>query len=265
MKEVQKYLQRINYSGELSPTLEVLSQLQRSHLMTVPFENLDIHIGRRIIIDNSYQKIVNERRGGFCYELNSVFRWLLDEIGFRTKMVSARVFNKETKTFGQEFDHLAIIATLDRDYLVDVGFGEFAMSPLPLMKGFIHHDPRGDFIIEDFMEEYFVVNKIVGNEKVPEYIFTTCSRSPDEFTAMCEYHQTSPESHFTQKIIVSLPTEEGRKTISGNVFKVSEGGRVIETTIQSVEEFTRLLMEQFAMVLPAYEGKLIAAPERIQK
>jgi len=265
MRDVGQYLLRINYSGELSPSLEVLTQLQRSHLFAVPFENLDIHIGRRIIIDNSFHKIVNEQRGGFCYELNSTFRWLLDKVGFRTKIVSARVYNKETKTFGQEFDHLAIIVSLDRDYLVDVGFGEFAMSPIALVKESVHLDPRGEFIFEDFENGYFVVNKIVDSKEVPEYIFTTRSRSLDEFAAMCEYHQTSKESHFTQKILVSLPTADGRKTISGNVFKLTRNSEVVETTIQSEGELMKLLKEQYALKLPAYQGTLINLSTGIPK
>ena len=259
MKNVRDYLRRISYSGEPRPTLDTLSQLQRSHLLTVPFENLDIHIGRKIIIDNSNQKIVEEGRGGFCYELNSAFCWLLDEIGFKTKIVSARVYNMESKSFGQEFDHLAILVSLDRDYLVDVGFGEFAMSPIALINGFIHHDSRGDLIIEEFMDGNIVVNKIIANEKVPEYIFTTQPRSLDEFSDMCEYHQVSMESHFTQKIIVSLPVDDGRKTISGNVFKITKNNEVVESIIQSESELIKLLKEHYVLELPAYKGSLLSS------
>src|SRR5215471_13583888 len=118
--DVKKYLERINYWDGINDSADVLTKLQQSHLLNVPFENLDIHLGRRIELSNSYNKIVNHRRGGFCYELNGAFFQLLKLIGFDVKLISARVRNKE-KSFGAEFDHMAIIAkTEDTKYLVDL-------------------------------------------------------------------------------------------------------------------------------------------------
>ena len=131
--ETTRYLERIKYSGGLGLTMELLNALQKQHLLNVPFENLDIHYKTPIELSltDIFEKVVNKRRGGFCYELNGLFFELLRSIGFPVKMVSARVFNNEQQTMSAEFDHLAIIATIDSlDYLVDVGFGEFALQPL---------------------------------------------------------------------------------------------------------------------------------------
>ena len=81
------YLKRINYSGSLEPSLKVLKQLQQAHLMSVPFENLDIHYGRTIELDldKIFNKVVVDHRGGFCYELNGLFGELLSMLGFKIK------------------------------------------------------------------------------------------------------------------------------------------------------------------------------------
>src|SRR4029079_6891403 len=113
--EVGKYLERINYQGGAEATIEVLNALQKKHLLSVPFETLDIYYKIPIGLNpgNIFEKVVIKRRGGFCYELNSLFYELLRAIGFDVKMISARVFNQQQKVFSPEFDHLAIIANLD--------------------------------------------------------------------------------------------------------------------------------------------------------
>src|ERR1044072_486231 len=93
MIDVEMYLQRIGYDGPVLPTARVLSALHRAHLVAVPFENLDIHLGRRLTLDEDalFDKVVKRRRGGFCYEVNSLFAALLRRIGFEVTLLSARV------------------------------------------------------------------------------------------------------------------------------------------------------------------------------
>ena len=125
------YLQRLHYTGSLDPTLHLLQQLQEAHLLAIPFENLDIHYGIAIELDieKLYSKIIVNRRGGFCYEVNGLFYELLVALGFNAKRISANVFDK-TDGYGPPYDHLAVIVTIDGvDYLTDVGFGVFAFSP----------------------------------------------------------------------------------------------------------------------------------------
>jgi len=129
---IHEYLNRIKYEGDMTPGLKLLQGLQKSHLMTVPFENLDIHYGNPIELDlgSFYRKIIIQKRGGFCYELNSLFQTLLDLLGFESKIISARVYDSQKNDFGEQYDHLAVIVTLDsKEYFVDVGFGEFACDP----------------------------------------------------------------------------------------------------------------------------------------
>jgi N-hydroxyarylamine O-acetyltransferase len=240
----------VNYVGFLNPTIELLSKLQLTHLMNVPFENLDIHNKTKIDLKNLFNKIVTRKRGGFCYELNGLFYELLKEIGFAVKMVSARVYDGK-KDYSPEFDHMAIICSIKNDiYLVDVGFGEFAFSPIKIELNEETIDPRGIFRIEIFNENYKVVKKKnLEGKFIPEYVFSEKERQLEEFYARCYYHQTSNESHFTQNRICSLPTKEGRITLTGNTLKITEGGILKERHLNNEEEVQQELWNYFGVKL----------------
>jgi len=241
------YINRISYSGELGPTLNILHKLQKSHLMSIPFENLDIHLGIPIELNISriFEKIVLNNRGGFCYELNGLFYKLLTSIGFTTKRISARVYDKNNE-YGQEYDHLAAVVSLNGiDYLVDVGFGEFTFGPLRLELDKIQNDVTGDFVIEKFDQDYLRVSKIEDGELQPEYIFKNVHREFDEFEDMCNYHQTNPESHFTQKKLISIPTENGRITLTNDKLKIRANNSTEEKDLKDETEFEKELRNYF--------------------
>ena len=242
-----KYLERIG--AELGPdslNVETLRLLQRRHLLSVPFENLDIHWKRPIILDldRFYTKIVDERRGGFCYELNGLFNELLLSLGFTTRLISARVGHPDG-TFGAEFDHAAIIVSIDgEEFLTDVGFGDFSAEPLRFVVGEEQQDANGTFKIETADSAAFVVKKLAGDEWKIEYLFTSRARDLAEFAEMCDFQQYSPESHFTKGRLCSLMTEKGRKTLTDEKFIVTTDKGKVEETITSEEMFGRVLLEK---------------------
>jgi N-hydroxyarylamine O-acetyltransferase len=247
---INQYLERINYTGPLDPTFEVLSKLQLMHLLSIPFENLDIHNKIKIDLKNLFNKIVIRKRGGFCYELNGLFYDLLTEIGFTVKMVSARVYTSN-KDYSPEFDHMAMVASIKDDrYLVDVGFGEFAFAPIKIEFNKETTDPGGVFRIEIFNENYKLVTKKNTEGKfIPEYIFSGKERQIEEFYARCCFHQTSNESHFTQNRICSLPTKDGRITLTGTSLKITESGIVKERHLNTEQEMQQELWNYFGIQL----------------
>lgn len=248
MLDVGEYLSRLGLEPDhLEPSDEVLRILQRRHLMTVPFENLDIHWDRPIMLDveRFYRKIVIERRGGFCYELNGLFEQLLRAMGFRTRMVSARVFHDDG-SIGPEFDHAAIIVTVGEDeYLADVGFGDFTTEPLRFSLGVEQHDASGVFVIRQFDDVYFEVAKCVGDGWKSEYLFQDVGHDLSDFAEMCDFQQHSPNSHFTKGRICSILTAEGRKTLTDTKFIVTFNGSRIGNDITSQEEFDDVLQREF--------------------
>lgn len=245
--ELDKYFSRIKFNGNLKPDLETLAKLQKQHLLNIPFENLDIHINKPITISikNFYNKIVNNKRGGFCYELNGLFNELLTAVGYQTFLISARVFDSPDK-YGEEFDHLAIIVLIDEEkWLADVGFGEFAFAPLKIAIGYEQKDERGIFRINNYDEQYLVVQKKISSGWNNEYLFSLNQRNLIEFAERCNYHQTSPDSHFTQKKLCSIPIENGRITLTDKSLKFTNSDKVEEVEIQDDAHFDELLKKYF--------------------
>ena len=241
----EKYLGRIKYSGILNPNLDVLKKLQKNHLLNIPFENLDIHdnIPIELSVDKIFEKIVNRNRGGFCYELNGLFYELLIALNFDAKRISARVYDKK-KGYGEEFDHFTILVTInDTEYLTDVGFGDFSFQPLKFEINKIQNDERGNFIFDKYDDKYFQVSKVENGNITPEYIFKTDKRELKDYKEMCIYHQTNPNSHFTDKRLISLPTKNGRITITGNKLIVTEFDSKTDTEIKTEMEFKKLLKD----------------------
>ncbi|HLL99514.1 MAG TPA: arylamine N-acetyltransferase [Pyrinomonadaceae bacterium] len=244
----KEYLRRIGIGdAKISVNPKSLRLLQKRHLLRIPFENLDIHWRRPIALDAEkfYRKIVEENRGGFCYELNGLFCSLLRETGFDSRIISARVASGENG-FGAEYDHLAILTKIGGDeFLVDVGFGSFIAEPLRFVPDLEQRDENGDFVIRKFDESYFEVLKKDAGVWKSEFIFTPSGRDLSEFAEMCRFHQTSPESHFTRGKVCSLMTRGGRKTLTDRKFIETGNGEKKEFNVNSEAEFSEILKREF--------------------
>lgn len=255
---VREYLSRIGIDmADVAANVDSLRRLQRKHLLSVPFENLDIHWKLPIVLDTAkfYEKIVGKKRGGFCYELNGLFNELLRDIGFQTRLVSARV-NDGKGTFGPEYDHAAIIVIIGEiEYLADVGFGAFTAEPLRFIPDIEQIDAAGIFSIRRYEDGYFAVYKKENDAWRGEYIFKPFGRDLSEFAEMCDFQQYSPESHFTKGKLCSVMTENGRKTLSNKSFIVTKDGEKIEKPVGSEEEFERILGREFGILTLNPSGK----------
>ncbi len=258
--DVQSYLRRIRYPEPLTPaaqipvidrpSIELLRSLHRAHLFTVPFENLDIHLGRKIICDEAsiLHKIVDERRGGFCYELNAAFAALLQELGLRVTLLSARVA-REDGSYGPEFDHLTLLVDLEEPWLADVGFGECFVEPLRLDPA-VEQPQSGRIYRLTSIDRVFGLDVMADGNWKKEYAFTLQPRELSEFAEMCHYHQTSPESHFTRQRICSMATPEGRVTLSDGKLTETRGGSRQERSLSGDQEWRAQLRERFGVILP---------------
>ncbi len=248
---VKTYLERIKYDGSLAPTAETLRQLHIAHLLAVPFENLSIHAKQPIVLDDNtlFTKIVEHKRGGFCYELNGLFAALLRALGFKVEMLSAKVANAEGG-FGPEFDHMALMITLDERWLADVGFGDLFNEPLLFdERGEQWQNGRAYQIVADG-DNLLLKRREIEGEWEAQYRFTLQSYEYADFFEMCRYHQTSPQSHFTQRRICSRATEQGRITLSEMRFITTfNNTERQERTLASQEEYKAMLREHFGIVV----------------
>ncbi len=251
---IDTYLQRINYNGPHEPTAETLRRLQLAHLLAVPFENLSIHYGEPIVLDDEalFQKIVVRKRGGFCYEDNGLFAALLRELGFKVSMLAAGVANPAGE-FGPPFDHMALMVELEQRWLVDVGFGDSFLEPLLLDEP--GEQVQGDrrFRIDRYESDNLVLLKNEGEGWQPQYRFNLQPHNYSDYAEMCQYHQTSPDSHFTKARICSRATKNGRITLSDMrlITTTGIGAQSVkeEKTLADDREYTAALRDHFAIVM----------------
>jgi N-hydroxyarylamine O-acetyltransferase len=245
---IDEYLSRIDYHGPREPTAATLRALHERHLLSIPFENLDIHLGRPILLDERriVVKIVAQRRGGFCYELNGAFAALLRALGFDVTMLSARVPRADGTT-SPEFDHMTLLVRIVGErWLADVGFGECFLHPLRLDDRGEQHDPAGTFRIEQLDARDW----LLSSSSKPEYLFSLEPHTLADYAGMCHYHQTSPQSSFTQKRVCSLATAMGRITLRDDRLIVTEGGAKTEEPIENEAAWRDALRARFGVELP---------------
>lgn len=231
------YLDRIGASRNGS-----LAELQERHLRAVPFENLSVHLGEDIVLDADalVAKVVKERRGGFCYELNGAFGALLAALGYEVELLAARSLGGGEP--GIPYDHLALRIG---DRLLDVGFGRFAHHPLRLDARGDQTDPGGVFRITETAEG----DLDVFRDGEPEYRLETRPRRLRDFVTGAWWHRTSPESHFTQSVVCSLLTERGRVTLSGRTLVRTEDGHREEHELTTDTEVLAAYRTHFGITL----------------
>ncbi len=247
-----QYLQRLQVNKTEKLSSSFLSKLQEQHLLTVPFENLDIHQGKKIVLeeDRIYEKIVACGRGGFCYELNGLFCWLLRSLGFIASMVSARVYMTRIDRFSPEFDHMGLLVDLEKTYLVDVGFGDSFRKPIALPDGIVE-DISGRYRVQTFgsAPDTYILQKQENNCWQHVYSFTKHPRVISDFNEMCTFNQTSPESHFTQEIICTMATKNGRVSLSDNFLTITDGSSKKKIKVVSDNDFKQKLKSHFRIQL----------------
>lgn len=248
---IQAYLGRIGYRGPLAPTAETLRALQVAHLQAVPFENLSIHAGQPIVLEDDalFDKVVTRRRGGFCYELNGLFAALLRALGFEVVRLSAGVARADG-SFGPDFDHMALMVLLEERWLADVGFGDSFREPLRLdARGEQDQGDRAWRIDEDGSHLILLQREGAEGPWAPQYRFTLQPHEYADYAEMCRYHQTSPQSHFTRGRICSLATPDGRVSLSEMRLITTRGGVRQERLLESDEERASTLRELFGLVV----------------
>jgi N-hydroxyarylamine O-acetyltransferase len=244
--DVELYLKRIDYDGPREPDIETLRVLHRSHMRSIPFENLDIPRKRPIVlsIDPLYDKMVARRRGGYCYELNGLFYWLLTQLGFDVKMIAAGVAH-ESGGFGPEFDHMALLIQLEDRWIADVGFGDSFIEPVLLSQSQVSQDSTGSYRVASAGDSYQLVRLDKPDIWTPLYQFTLAPHELQDYNDQSIFHQTSPQSWFTTRRICTIATEPGRITLNDLKLSIEEYGVRRELELSSDAEFQAALAEYF--------------------
>ncbi|HVP83299.1 MAG TPA: arylamine N-acetyltransferase [Rhizomicrobium sp.] len=245
------YLARINLPSPPEPTLSGLKRLHRAHLLAVPFENLEVQLGRRVgtSIPPIFEKIVENRRGGWCYEMNGLFGWALSELGFRVTRLAGGVMRAALGEV-QVGNHLVLRVDLDEGpVFADVGFGSgpiepFAITPRSFMShGFPYSLSRAD-------GDYWRMTEHRGGNA---FSYDVKAVAADEalLSQKCEWLQDAPESPFVQNLVVQKHTPDGIAILRGRVLKHFANDRQTdERLIGSAGDLVATLRREFDLDVP---------------
>ena len=248
--QIDEYLKRIRYRGPLHPDLASLTALHRAHLRAIPYENLDVQLGRPVTIERPqiFEKIVRNRRGGWCYEINGLFGWALAELGFRVTRSAGAVL-REMAGDDAIGNHLVLKVELEEGlYLADVGFGEGSLDPIRVIPG--------GFASEGF--EFALSRQDDGwwrlhNHKsgsAASFDFNLEPADESLLAAKCDWLQTSQQSIFVQNATHQRPTEKGLCVLRGRVLRVLTPREHTDRLIAYEGEYVALLDEIFDLRLP---------------
>ncbi len=252
--DVLEYLARLHYVKPLEPDAQTLRGLHLAHMLHVPFENLDIGLKRPIRLDQQalWEKLIVQGRGGFCYELNGMFAWLLKQAGFDVTYLNARVYGKQDRP-GIDFDHLALLVRIPEQagrWLVDVGFGDSFHAPLDFAQPGEQVQGLRAYRLEQIPKGFEVWQKNYEGVWKRQYLFDLQPRRfPVDYEAACTYHQTSPDSSFTRGSMISRATPTGRVSLEDGWLILTENGQRSKQPVRDQYEYHTLLKHYFNITL----------------
>ena len=266
--EIPAYAARLDYRGKLDPCIETLRGLHEAHTLTVPFENLDVRLGRPILLDPAtlFRKIVCERRGGYCFELNGLFAALLERIGFPVHRLMARVLYGAATVRPLSHEVLLVEADGGR-WLADVGFGGNGLiAPLPLRAG--HEERQYQEHVRLVGREgrtgpVFVLQFESADVWHDLYEFSLERYAPEDYILPNYYHSHAPESLFMRHVICTKPTVEGRIILLDRKLKIRERGETRHAKADRPEEFRMFLKTHFGIEQDELAADLARGWERL--
>jgi len=239
---IADYCQRIGISGELKNDALTLATIMRAQLRAVPFENLDVQAGKIVSInpEDIVEKIVYQKRGGYCYEVNSLFAMALTELGFEYDIIGARPM---FYPFRRPKSHMVLVVKIGSErWLCDTGFGSFGLrAPIELKQlGQIIKQDNETFMLDKNERGEFVLKVLVKGEWANQFGFDLQPMEMIDFMPVNYYNSTHPDAVFVQRYLVMLQRADGRTLLSGNQLKQLRGDQ---------EEITEITPEQLDDVL----------------
>lgn len=249
--DLDAYLARISYNGPLENSRRTFYEIHKLHVRTIPFENLDPLSGHPISINlqDIEEKLIHRRRGGYCFEHNSLFSAALQQLGFTVSPSISRVRWQTDPSQATPASHMVLVVTVDgEDYLADVGFGGLGLiEPISLEMGKIQHEdfePRR--VVQSGPETVHQIR--INGEWSDVYQFSNNHAYPIDLEMANWYSCTHPKARFTRSLLVTLATEQGRKAITDDEFMVRIGTqKSVRTKINSQEELEKLLDAEFRL------------------
>ena len=247
--DLEAYFARLGWTGPAAPDLATLAALQLAHLGAIPFENLDVQAGLPIRLDlaSLQDKLVRRRRGGYCFEQNSLFAAVLQRLGFQVTLREARVRRGANRVLPRT--HLSLEVHLaDGSYLADVGFGaDGPLGPVPFRSAGVAHFGETSRLLAQGPLRVLQTHRDGG--WLDLYALEPGSPQPVDLEMANHYTSTHPESRFIQTLTVQLSRPEARWILRGLELAVRTGAEVRTETIAR-PDLLPLLRRQFGLDLP---------------
>jgi N-hydroxyarylamine O-acetyltransferase len=243
---LRTYLAHIGYRGEPTPDLATLTDLSRLHMAAFAYENIDVQLGRRVTRDPraAFAKMVGDGRGGWCFEYNGLFAWMLELAGFRVLHLAGAVMREAggDKMVG---NHLVPLVVLDRLYLADVAMG---VLPVPLVEGPIEQGWRR-YALERAGEGWWRFRNHPG-ALPPSFDFSLDCQDRALLDAQSEWLQTDPASPFVRNAILQRFLPDRIETLVGRLHSIIDvaGERVVE--IDTRDGYGKVVRENFGVYVP---------------
>lgn len=249
--QIQAFFDRIGYTGTRELTLSNLQQIVRCHLETVPFENSAFYKNPHEMSlkpEDLFDKVVNRRLGGVCFELNGLFNWLLNQIGYEVYPVSVRI--SMFPGFPSPITHQGNVVVLDgKKYYCDVGFG----GPGP--KGVLAMDEEEIQIIDgepfkvEHDENYSIILRKHEGEFTPILRYVDVPSDPADFPILFFYFCANPTSRFVTHRTVNLCLPDGYLAINENEFTGKRGGEKFQRVLETEEEIKEVMAKEFGLIV----------------
>lgn len=251
--KLDDYLARIGAVGPVRPDFETLASLHRRHVLSVPFENLDVQLGVRLTtdVDAAYDKIVRRRRGGWCYEQNGLFGWALSTIGFDVMRVAAAV-RLDDRGEAALNNHLCLLIRMpdqpDRTFLADVGFGGSMLSPIPFSEE-KHSQTPYEVWLERRQDSGWMFR-----ESAPDsdnyYVFAPQAGDESAMASRCKQLQSDPESSFVLNLVVQRRFPDSRVSLRGKSLTTTTRNRSASRILESADELVATVDSVFSLAIP---------------
>jgi N-hydroxyarylamine O-acetyltransferase len=251
--DLPAYLRRIDYQGAVEPTRQALDSLHLGHATHIPFENLDVLLGRPIALDlaSLQAKLVARRRGGYCFEHNLLFAAVLRAFGFEPTLLAARVRYRTTAILPRTHMLLLVEAGGSR-WLADVGFGgEGLLLPVPFGSGEeARHYAWTYRVIEEAGSGTWVLQSRRDDAWLDMYAFTLEPQQAVDYEIANHYMSTHPNSRFVQTLTVQLPGPQRRMILRNRDLIEDRGDLVSERRLASDDDFAKILKESLGLDIP---------------
>ena len=248
--DIDAYLTRISFSGPLRPDLATLTALHRAHLRAIPYENLDVQLGRPVTIEQPkiFDKIVTGQRGGWCYEMNGLFGSVLSTIGFKVTR-SAGAVMREARGNDAAGNHLVLKVELEEGvYLADVGFGDGPLDPIRVHEGPFKANGF-DFALSRDQEGWWRLHNHPGGGAA-SFDFDMTPADETLLARKCAWLQSSPDSGFVQNAVAQRHFSHGLWQMRGRVLRELTPESKRDHVLTSADEYVEVLSDVFGLRLP---------------